>query len=184
MATGSLYDRDALERMTSGFRVAVLVTLTRDGMLRSRPMLPPEIESDGSLVFVTRRDDPKVEDIGTTGSVNVSWVDQHTDDYVSVSGRAECVENPMRIASLWTPELQRWFPRGPSDERLTLLRVEVDRIEMWDDASGRMVVMGHDGVAADLDSEEHERRLYESRARHQHVDPSEYHLGAVDEPPD
>jgi len=37
-----------------------------------------------------------------------------------------------RARELWSPAAKAYFPRGPEDPNLVLIRVEVDQAEYWD----------------------------------------------------
>jgi general stress protein 26 len=43
--------------------------------------------------------------------------------FVSISGRAERVVDRGRIKSLWNPMVSSWFPHGPDDPLVVLVRV-------------------------------------------------------------
>jgi hypothetical protein len=42
------------------------------------------------------------------------------------------VSDSKKVEDLWDPSYQRWFPGGPSDPGLALIRVRVERAEYWD----------------------------------------------------
>ena len=134
-------DRDEgirkLAEMILGIRVAMLTTETSTGVLRSRPMVTQEIEFDGDLWFFTGAQTPKVDEIGINSRINVGYADPERNRYVSISGRASLVRDPARAKSLWTPTLGAWFPNGPDDPDVTLIRIVVEQAEYWDVASNR-----------------------------------------------
>jgi hypothetical protein len=39
---------------------------------------------------------------------------------------------PAKAKELWDPNYQTWFPAGPTDPHLALIRVRVERAEYWD----------------------------------------------------
>lgn len=119
--------------------IAMLTTVEEDGTLRSRPMATQRTPFDGELWFFTCLNSPKVREVLHYREVNVSYVQADHQAYVSVSGLGEVVTERAKIAQLWHPSYAAWFPDGPSDPSLALLRVHVDRAEYWEAPSGVVV---------------------------------------------
>ena len=124
-----------LDEMIKGIDFAMLTTVAEDGSLHSRPMSTQRAEFDGNLWFFTRESAPKVGEIEREQHVNVAYAKPEAQRYVSVSGRATVVRDRAKIEELWSPELKAWFPEGPGDPDLALLRVAVERAEYWDSPS-------------------------------------------------
>jgi general stress protein 26 len=59
--------------------------------------------------FFTRTDSSKVPEIKNHSQVNVSFSDPSHQSYVSVSGRAEVIQNKAKAKELWNPYLKAWF---------------------------------------------------------------------------
>ncbi|QJW98730.1 pyridoxamine 5'-phosphate oxidase family protein [Frigoriglobus tundricola] len=119
-----------LHDLLAEFGTAMLVTRTGEGQLRARPMALAELEPDGTLWFLTDRHSAKVDELGRDPHVGVTMQSQTR--FVSVSGRAAPVEDRERVSRLWKLEWKVWFPGGPDDPNLVLLRVSVDAGEYWD----------------------------------------------------
>ena len=52
--------------------------------------------------------------------------------------------DPAKVQSLWSEALRVWFPKGPEDPDITLIKVEVDTAEYWDAPSSAWVyAMGY-----------------------------------------
>jgi general stress protein 26 len=128
-----------LAKMIKGIRIAMLTTLDPDGVLRSRPMATQEQEYDGDLWFVTRNESGKVRSIANDQHVNLGYSDNDGHRYVSISGHAQLTDNREKIHELWTPMLKAWFPDGPDDPSIMLIKVEVDSCEYWDSPGGAFV---------------------------------------------
>jgi general stress protein 26 len=126
-----------------GLRVAMLVTMTAAGRLRSRPMVAQQVEFDGDLWFLTRRTTAKASEIRDRQQVNVSYVSPDDNRYVSVSGTATIVEDREQASALWNPSYQAWIPLGSRDPELILIKVRVDEAEYWDESSNSMVRLAH-----------------------------------------
>jgi general stress protein 26 len=119
--------------------IAMLATLSLNGNLRSRPMSTIEMDAEGRLWFFTSCISRKVAEITNNNSVNLTYSDPHTSAFVSVTGRAELVDDPVRRSELWKPVFKAWFPEGPDDVQLKLLKVYITEAEYWDVSSSRMV---------------------------------------------
>jgi len=128
-----------LRKLIKGSRVAMLTTVTPEGRLRSRPMMPGAVETNGDVWFLTKASSSKTDEIQDNQRVNVAYVAPKNDRYVSVSGVAALVRDPAKVKDLWQGRFKAWFPGGKKDPDLALLRVSVERAEYWDKAASRMV---------------------------------------------
>jgi general stress protein 26 len=50
-----------------------------------------------------------------------------------VSGTAEVVDDAEQKRKLWLDELERWFPNGPDDPNVALIRVASSAAQWWTD---------------------------------------------------
>ena len=122
-----------------GERFAFFTTRTPDGTLTSRPMTLQEVEFDGDLWFFAERDSNPIKHITLSPQVNVgvgsggSWV--------SLAGRATVVDDPAKKRELWNSAVEAWFPDGPDDYSVVLLKVEGDSAEYWDSPGGRLATV-------------------------------------------
>ena len=121
-----------LAEMIKDIDFAMLTTVAADGTLHSRPMSTQRVEFDGDLWFFTRASAPKVGEIEGEHQVNVAYAKPEDQRYISVSGRAVVVRDRAKIEELWSPVLKAWFPEGPEDPDLALLKVSAERAEYWD----------------------------------------------------
>ena len=128
-----------LRKLIKSARIAMLTTVAGDGRLRSRPMATLKGAFDGDLWFVTRSTAAKTEEIRDNQHVNVAYADAEDDRFASISGLASLVRDTAKIGELWSKRLRAWFPDGKKDPELALIRVRIDRVEVWDPKSGRMV---------------------------------------------
>ena len=132
---------EKFQSLVKDIKMAMLTTIAPDGSLRSRPMATLSTEFDGDLWFFTSDDSPKVDEIVDDQHVGLAYASFDKQEYVSVSGTAGIVRDPDRARQLWTPAAKAWFPEGPEDPHLVLLRVRVTSIEYWDAPASKMVVM-------------------------------------------
>jgi general stress protein 26 len=52
--------------------------------------------------------------------------------YLHLQGRAVVVENRAQLEELYTPVQRTWFPDGPEDPHITLVRFDVEQGDYWD----------------------------------------------------
>ena len=117
---------------------AMFTTVTAGGGLRSRPMVASENAFDGTLWFFTRTSSAVAQEVAGNRMVNVTYVSAPEDRFVSVSGSASVVRDVERAAGMWSSAYNQWFAGGPSDPELSLIRIEIERVEFWDRKAGRM----------------------------------------------
>jgi general stress protein 26 len=119
--------------------IAMLTTRDSDGRLHSRPMSTQREEFNGTLWFMAEADSTKIDELERDPHVNLSYVSNKDNLYISVSGVATVTQDRAKIKELWTPFHKAWFPEGPDDPNIALLKVDVDHAEYWDSPSSKVV---------------------------------------------
>ena len=128
-----------LGELIRDMKFAMLTTVDPDGVLRSRPMVTQKAEFDGELWFFTSSKSGKISSIRNDQHINVAYADPDSQRYVSVSGRAELVNDRKKVHELWTPMMLAWFTNGENDPEISLIRVRVESAEYWDSPSSTLV---------------------------------------------
>lgn len=126
---------DHLKSLIDGQRIAMLTTVDDDGAPWSRPMAVQDREFDGDLWFFTRADSEKTQHIERNARVGVAFSKPSDQEYVVMAGTASISNDRDQIQELWSEPARAWFPDGPDDPELRLIRVEADRAEYWDSPS-------------------------------------------------
>lgn len=124
-----------LHDLLHNIKYCMLTTVEKDGSLRSRPMYTQQEEFDGDLWFFTGLDNAKIEEIQVDPQVNVSYIADGHKQFVSVSGRAEVIQDRIKMEKLWKPYYKAWFPEGLQDPNLCLLKIHAEYAEYWDTPS-------------------------------------------------
>lgn len=122
--------RKNFENVVRSFDTAMLVTRGPGGALNGRPLSIAAIEPGGELWFTTGAASAKVRELVADPHVGV--VMQSASRYASVAGVATLVEDRARARALWREAWRPWFPGGPEDPELVLLRIRVEDAEYWD----------------------------------------------------
>lgn len=124
--------------LIQGHRLAMLTTVAEDGTLTSRPMALQETEFDGDLWFYAERAARKLDHVTANPQVNVTVGSGST--WVSLTGTAVVVDDADKKRELWNPVVEAWYPDGPDDEGLVMLKVVADSAEYWD-TPGRIATL-------------------------------------------
>jgi general stress protein 26 len=123
--------------------IAMFTTVDAQGLLRSRPLttLTNDDEDDEDLWFFSYEDSAKIDEIAHETQVNLAYAEPSEEIYVSVSGTAQNINDRALIHRFWKPMHKAFFPEGPDDPQLTLIRVRVLEAEYWDAPSSKMVIL-------------------------------------------
>lgn len=138
-ASNDYKDRMKVWEMIKDIRIAVMVTTDDEGQLRSRPMAAQQQEFDGSLWFFTSIQSGKIDEIEGNPDVLLGYSQPSKQEYVSVNGKAEIVRDREKIKALWSEPLRVWFPKGPDDQEIALIKITISSAEYWDAPSSTML---------------------------------------------
>jgi general stress protein 26 len=130
-----------LWELIKDMRFGMLTTRHENGHLHSRPMTTQnrrDDEADALFFFMSRSSEP-FTDLQREHQVNVAYANPSSDTYVSVSGLAEAVEDAALRHALWNTATQAWFPNGPDDPDVALVRVRITHAEYWDVHESKLV---------------------------------------------
>jgi len=141
-----------LAGLIKDINVCMFTTAGEDGRLMSRPMAVQEVAFDGDLWFFTKRGGRKAGQIAREPRVNVSLSSRSS--WVSISGEAEVVRDPAKAKALWNPGIEAWFPDGPDDPDIVLVKVHADGAEYWD-TPGQAIVSVLSFVKAKITGKPH-----------------------------
>jgi general stress protein 26 len=134
--------------------VAVCMVATHaGGRMRSRPMHAIPDYDEGCVYFVTDTRGAKDDEIAAAPDVCLAFADIGDNTYLSVTGTAEMIRDAARAEELWSAEAQAWWPRGPRDPAVRVLRVVPEQAEYWD-TRGNSVTVALKLVAARVTGQE------------------------------
>ena len=132
--------REKVLELIDGIDYALFTTRGSDGApLHARPMAYRKVEGDGDLWFFTKRDSRKVKELSADPQTLVSFADPGHQTFVSITGRSEVVADRAKVKALWNEIYRAWFPGGPEDDNVVLIRVEAERAEYWDTPTSALV---------------------------------------------
>ncbi len=111
--------------------VCMFTTHAGDRM-RSRPLQAYPDPEEGCIWFITDARGARGDEIASTRDVCLSFADTAYDTYLSILGVAQVLHDPAKLAELWDFEAQAWWPKGPHDPNVRLLRVLPEQAEYWE----------------------------------------------------
>jgi general stress protein 26 len=131
MAGDKVTELDRVWEILEKADICMLTTNFPDG-LRARPMEPRPDREEDVIYFLTDVRGLKDDEVKTNPNVCLAFVYAKEKVYLSITGQAFVGRDVERARALWNAEQQVWWPGGPEDENLRVLRVEPERAEMWD----------------------------------------------------
>ena len=132
---------DELYERIKDHRTALLATVTKDGYVHARPMMTQEREPDADLWFVTPMDSDKVQEIQAHPRVGVIYFRESDGAYVSIEGEARIIQDKATIRDKWKETWRMWFPEGPDQANLCLIKVSAHGAEYWEPKGTKLTVM-------------------------------------------
>ena len=126
---------DIIEKVRIG-----MLTTQFSGGLRARP-LEARIDRDAGIVwFVTDVRGTKDDEIGAAHDIGLVFIDEGDHAYLSITGRAFVTRDTAKAKDIWRKTDDTWFPDGPDDPNVRVLRIEPITAELWDGPSSAVVV--------------------------------------------
>ncbi len=122
-----------IRQLLTQLPIAFMVTV-HDGEIVARPIgvVGDHAAFDGSLWFITDRRSRKVQAIQSGAKTMLLFQNDREGSYLHLQGRAAVVEDPVKLRELYTSVQRTWFPDGPDDPHITLLRFDASSACYWD----------------------------------------------------
>lgn len=114
--------------LIKGIDTAMLTTISEEGLV-SRPMKTQDVEFDGTLWFITKKDSGKFHELLHNQHVNVAYAGK---SYVSIRGKAELIEDQEKLQQFWNPVYEEILETTSDDPELVLIKVNAETAEYWD----------------------------------------------------
>lgn len=118
--------------------VCMLTTQSTRG-LRARPREARPDRDAGLILFITDVRGSKDDEIDAEHDVGLVFIDPKDKAYLSITARAEIMRDPKTAAAIWKKTDDVWWPDGPSDPSVRVLRVEPSLAELWDGPASNAV---------------------------------------------
>lgn len=118
-----------LATLLGAYRIALLTTRGAQGHLRCRPMTMRQKVRGEEIWFATALASTKCKDLEADPRCALALFDAKDGTTLSISGRGEILRDRNLALALWDPSWTRWFPGGPAQRGLALLRVIPELVE-------------------------------------------------------
>jgi general stress protein 26 len=125
-------DKKMLVDVMKRVDICMMTTVAATGGLHSRPMSNnKDVEWDGDTWFFAQADSSQVQEIARNPNVNLAYSRPDKIIFVSVTGSGSVVNDLAKKKELWYKALDMWFPNGPEDPAVVLLRIEGAYAYYW-----------------------------------------------------
>jgi general stress protein 26 len=109
-----------------------MMTTRFSGGLRARPLEARADRQEGTIWFLTDRRAAKNDEIEAFPEICLTFVYSKEKVYLSITGQASVARDTKRARALWNEEQQAWWPGGPTDPNVLVIRFEPEKAEIWD----------------------------------------------------
>jgi general stress protein 26 len=131
---------EKFKKLVNDIKFAMFATVcSEDGSICSRPMTLQQIDENEEMWFFAGKDSDLVSDIAENPQVNIIFSHPGESSYVSVVGQAITVDNLAKTKELYGPTVKAWFPDGPEDKNMALIKCRVECVDYWDSPSSKAV---------------------------------------------
>jgi general stress protein 26 len=100
--------------------------------LNTRPLAVTKLDEDDTLWFMVAADSDKVQEIQRYAGCQLTA--QSDTRWIHLWGSATVVNDRAKIKELWGKHHEVWFPDGPDDPNVCLVRFVPDGAEYWDNS--------------------------------------------------
>jgi general stress protein 26 len=106
-----------------------------DGHARPMTAQLEDDEPHGPIWFFTSKDNALVHLLPQGDRAIAAFASKGHDLFATIHGRLSVDNNRATLDRLWNRFVAAWFEGGKDDPKLTLLRLDPERAEIWADAS-------------------------------------------------
>ena len=122
------------QKLWKSLKSDMTVMLEADG-IDARPMTA-QIEGDsGPIWFFTSSDTEMGKGLKRAKKGRISFASKGHDLFAHVHGTVRIDDDRAMIDRLWNRYVAAWFEEGKDDPKVTLLRFDPEKAEVWKDAS-------------------------------------------------
>lgn len=127
---------DTIQEMVKDLKYTMLVTRNPEDHLHSCPMSTTETSIGAKEIwFIGHKPSETVDNISKNPEVNLAYVTQDDEKYLSISGTAELVEDREKLDELWAITYNAYFEQGKDDPKVQLIKVVPHGAEYWDNGN-------------------------------------------------
>ena len=117
----------------------MLITHDIDGAMHVRPMTTQCAEEAGQIWMFTAADGEVAAEVSANPNVLLTYADSSDNAFVAVRGHGTILRDVAKAKELWSKLVEAYFPNGPEDTNLALLRVTLASAEQWEPPAGKVL---------------------------------------------
>ena len=152
---------DTIQAMVKDIKYTMMTTRNDENHLHSCPMNTTETSIGAKEIwFIGHKPSETVDNIKQNPEVNLAYVTQDSEKYLSISGTAELVEDEEKLNELWSVMYNAYFEQGKDDPKVQLIKVVPHGAEYW--ANGNAITSAVKMAAAALTDNAVEKSLGEN----------------------
>ena len=127
-------EREGLHLIWKNVRqISECMLITKVGAhMRGRPMRGIAREDENVIWFITAKTSHKDDEIAADSHACLCFADASKHTFVSMSGEIEMTDAKDQILALWNSGAEAYFPEGPGDPNIVLLKFVPEFGEYWD----------------------------------------------------
>ncbi|NQW99380.1 pyridoxamine 5'-phosphate oxidase family protein [bacterium] len=103
------------------------------------PMQVQQVDPQGCLWFFSGADSVHNRQLAADSRAHLIFCNPAKVEYFTLFGESTVSTDSQKISELWNPLAEAWFPGGPNDPNLTLIRVRPVMTHYWDTESGKLI---------------------------------------------
>lgn len=127
-------EKEFQQKLWKSLKSDMTVMLEADG-IDARPMTA-QIEGDtGPIWFFTSSDTELGKGLKRAKKARISYASKGHDLFAHIHGSARVDNDQAAIDRLWNRFVAAWFEKGKDDPKVTLVRFDPEKAEVWKDAS-------------------------------------------------
>ena len=152
---------DTIQAMVKDIKYTMMTTRNDENHLHSCPMNTTETSIGAKEIwFIGHKPSETVDNIKQNPEVNLAYVTQDSEKYLSISGTAELVEDEEKLNELWSVMYNAYFEQGKEDPSVQLIKIVPHGAEYW--ANGNAIDSAVKMAAAALTDNAVEKSLGEN----------------------
>lgn len=138
------------EKFWNSLKADMTMMLGLDGVEdgHTRPMTANVVEDTPPIWFFTARDNMIVEGLNTANRAIATFTSKDHELFAALHGSLVIDNDRAVIDRLWNPFIAAWYEGGKDDPKLTLLRFDAERVQIWENATslfaGIKLMLGSD----------------------------------------
>ncbi len=152
---------DKIQAMVKDIKYTMMTSRNAEDHLHSCPMNTTETSIGAKEIwFIGHTPSETVDNINKNPEVNLAYVTQDDEKYLSISGTAELVEDKEKLDELWSVMYNAYFEQGKEDPKVQLIKVVPHGAEYW--ANGNTITSAFKMTAAAVTDTAIEKSLGEN----------------------